>query len=175
MRTVAIDAGKRGCGVAVFEGNRLALAAYPQDKDYCDDSEAKRWETHKYTAEAAMGVIYSALGPIPAAWESVIEFPRIYRGRELEKDQNDLLDLAAVATRLCAGLTAPNCPVRFVHVSDWKGQLDKDEAWHHMQKALSPDEMRIYKDAVKDLPKKLHHNVQDAIGIGLWTVGRFGR
>ncbi|WP_323162269.1 hypothetical protein, partial [Pseudomonas fluorescens] len=60
----------------------------------------------------------------------------------------------------------------YVHVSDWKGQLKKEQAWHHIWKRLSDDEQKAYANGVEGLPKALHHNVQDAVGIGLGACGR---
>lgn len=180
MRTIAIDTGKTGCGVAAFDGPRLVAAAYPQAKDalWFKPGPCSRLQTHAYTVQAMLSHYreLSFVGTPEGTARVIIEFPRIYRGRELEKDQNDLLDLAAVAGRLCAELELlQTSTLEFLHVSDWKGQMTKEAAWHHTQKALTHEEKAVYVRAVEDLPKKLHHNVQDAIGIGLWVVGRFGR
>lgn len=171
MNIIAIDTGKRGCGMALYDVStkRLAQCAYVTSDE---PDTAERETFHDVTAKAAV----DWLAPLRLAMaDIIIEFPRIYRNREQEKDQNDLLDLAAVAGGIIQGHAERGLQgfPRYVHVSDWKGQLTKAQAWHHISKRLVPAELLIYELAVAHLPKALHHNVQDAVGIGLWACGRF--
>lgn len=171
MNVIGIDTGKRGCGMALYDADvkRLMQCAYVTSDE---PDTAERETLHDGTAKAAV----DWLAPLRLAMaDIIIEFPRIYRGSQQEKDQNDLLDLAAVAGGILQGHAQRNLQgfPRYVHVSDWKGQLKKEQAWYHIWKRLSPDEQKAYTDGVSGLPKALHHNVQDAVGIGLWACGRF--
>lgn len=107
----------------------------------------------------------SDLHMLPDADELVIEVPR---SRRRHPRPNDVLDLA-----LLAGKIVGRYPKSALTVAPekWKGQLPKDVCWKRVRACLWPDELQIV-----DAPlTPLDHNARDAIGIGLWHLGRFGR
>lgn len=98
----------------------------------------------------------------------VIEMPRIYPGSGQQKgDLNDLLDLAAIVG-YCEGLNGLRFPPpRRVFPAQWKGQVPKKIMTARILKHLTPYELdKIERVGAKD------HNTIDAIGIGLWDLGR---
>ena len=103
----------------------------------------------------------------------IIEFPQAYHERAQQKgDQNDLLHLAYFVGLLHADLIQQELPPFSVFLPlprQWKGQLDKDVSLLRITKKLSAEEV-----AQVELPsaKSLHHNVWDAVGIGLWKTKR---
>lgn len=94
------------------------------------------------------------------------EFPRIYPGSGQQKgDLNDLLNVAAVVG-LCEGLNGDERCAR-VFPSQWKGQVPKKIMTARILSKLSDVERsRIIRVGAKD------HNTIDAVGIGLWHLGR---
>lgn len=95
-----------------------------------------------------------------------IEVPRIYPGSNSKKgDLNDLLDLSLMAGRIIGA----NSPVTTIFPAEWKRQVPKDVMVERIKSFLTPEErLRV------ELPtaKSKHHNVWDAVGIGLYAVGR---
>jgi hypothetical protein len=59
--------------------------------------------------------------------------------------------------------------VELVQPRQWKGTVDKDVMIERIKTSLDLSEM---KNVCLPKAKGLHHNVWDAIGIGLWASGR---
>lgn len=99
----------------------------------------------------------------------VIEFPRIYPAASQKGDQNDLLELARVCGRIEQAALAEGHTVEMIYPRDWKGTIDADVMVDRIQDRLGEGET-----AMVTLPsaKSLHDNVWDAVGIGLWKLGR---
>lgn len=101
---------------------------------------------------------------------TVIEKPQVYRALRSKGDPNDLIDVAVIVGELKrqAKLRTPPSRIETPKPAEWKRQVDK--AIHHrrIMKVLTDDERRI----VPQLPKKVHHNMVDAIGIGLAHLER---
>lgn len=139
---ISIDPGVNGCGVAVFNNDTKEL-------------EACYYDTVDETA-------YSG------TWLDlvVIELPQVYMGSKSKGDPNDLIRVAFAAGR-CIGA----CP-KFETVSPrkWKGTIKKKAMLKRILSRLSDEELGLLKGL--GLPTTEEHNVVDAIGIGLWKVGR---
>ena len=162
-RTVAVDPGLRGCGVAMFDDGVLMSAWYEKNPELTGDGM-------EAILAMAMAVRHAA------ADEVVVEFPHVYAGSKSKGDPHDLLVLAAIDGAIGAFATIPlggrdGAKVRHVFPSEWKGQLDKDACWHRVEGRLQEFEKRI----IHWPCASLRHNVQDALGIGLFAVGRFER
>jgi len=97
----------------------------------------------------------------------VIELPQVYPNHPVPP--NDLVTLAFLAGRYAGGAAA-GAEVSTVFPHQWKGNLPKDLCAIRVRAALTPAERTIV-DAI-DVPDKQKHNVLDAIGIGLFTLGR---
>lgn len=125
------------------------------------------WFSRKGELERAEYVHVSSIGALCSPFEKlIIEMPRIYPGSGQRKgDLNDLLDLAAVVGR-CEQRLGPLASRR-VFPAQWKGQVPKKIMNARVLGKLSPDEQ----DRIKRAGAKTH-NVLDAIGIGLWALGR---
>lgn len=121
------------------------------------------------------GQLRATLGCLVAAGrrpdEAVIEIPQVYRQRQQKGDPNDLISVAIIAG-ICNSLiySYTYCDVDLIHPREWKGQRPKDVDNRGILETLSQEELRIF-EALK-LPKSKAHNVVDAIGIGLWELGR---
>ncbi|WP_338865154.1 hypothetical protein [Myxococcus stipitatus] len=98
----------------------------------------------------------------------IIELPRVYAAACQKGDQNDLIQLSGVVGML--GGYLPNVATRrSVYPRDWKGTLDAGAFIERIKQRLSPVEhLRVELLGAASL----HHNVWDAIGIGLHALGR---
>ncbi len=112
---------------------------------------------------------------LPGALEEVIiECPRLRpRG---EKNPNAILLVARNAGEW-AGRYADS-PVRYVTPNDWKGNTPKNVSHCRLWSKLDVKEQRVVDAAFKahkgraGMAPSKRHNVLDAIGIGLFGVGR---
>lgn len=106
------------------------------------------------------------LGPPDWDLETVIEKPVIYPRSKARP--NDIITLAILAGRI-AGLR-PGAV--WVEPRKWKGNLDGDLMNVRILKALTEEERRVYFAAADKVAESYRHNIIDAIGIGLWKLGR---
>jgi hypothetical protein len=104
----------------------------------------------------------------------VIERPVIYPGGRT-KSPNDVVTLALNAGEWAGRYKGIGTRVRYVEPRTWKGTLDPDVCNVRILACLDSGETDVYRDATRKVPKRKQHNVIDAIGIGLYACGRFGR
>lgn len=81
----------------------------------------------------------------------------------------DLLDLQAIGGYVAGYLRAP---VRWIPARSWKGQVPKEVTERRVGAILTRPERDILATACVGLPQGLRHNVIDAVGIGLFALGR---
>lgn len=95
------------------------------------------------------------------------EIPVVYPGAKgLKTDPNDLIALAYEAGRFYGCF---DCPVTLIKPAEWKGQVPKDITKKRILSLLDEAEINaIVKGGEM-------HNVFDAIGIGLFGLGRAKR
>lgn len=148
-RVIAVDPGKNGCGVAVFDQKRLTFAQYLATRSVADF-------VHK-----------SATGQSTLIR---IEFPRIYAAAKQKGDQNDLLHVARAAGHAEAGAVRAGAAYALVEPREWKGTIAGDT---FIEERIKPA-IEVGETSRISFPsaESLHHNVYDAIGIGLHAVGR---
>lgn len=95
-------------------------------------------------------------GELPADCEIVAERPHAGYGKA------SVEDLITLAIRL--GRVLGSHPAKLVTPVQWKGNMTKAATQARIRKVLAPAELaRVIDD----------HNVFDAVGIGLWRLGRF--
>lgn len=102
----------------------------------------------------------------------VIEKPQVYRATRSKGDPNDLIELAILVGRYVERCTGE---VTLVSPAEWKGQVTKHIHAHRIIDALSLDELHVMQNAEQITPKGDRHNMIDAIGLGLWKLGRLTR
>jgi len=115
--------------------------------------------------------IPSLYGRASGSYAYVIELPRAYSATRSKADPNDLIAVAAVA----GAWAARGCAVRFIAPSEWKGQAPKNICAARVRLSLEPAEVVILDRELAKMTKHLHHNALDAIGVGLFHLGRFAR
>lgn len=119
------------------------------------------------------GCMYACgLGEPPALiGEVVIELPE-YRPSQRDRrvDPNDLITLAVRVGKLAARAEARGLVVELVRPTRWKGSVPKRIHHQRIGRALTVEEHAVL-NGVR-VADSLRHNVLDAIGIGLWKIGR---
>jgi hypothetical protein len=103
--------------------------------------------------------------PVESAGRIAIELPQVYPRQQVPP--NDLIALAFLAGRYAGRARGA---VSTVLPHQWKGNMPKDVCAARVRARLSPEERAVV-DAC-DVPDKQRHNVLDAIGIGLFALGR---
>jgi hypothetical protein len=146
---LAIDPGVQKCGAALLDEGRGATLLFAA---YVPHTAVRDWALSASQGEEL---------------RLVVEMPKIYPGSGQQKgDLNDLLDLAAVVGYLESEFRDSER----VYPAQWKGQVPKKIMTARILNKLSPvEQLAVFEcGAVKS---KLH-NVIDAVGIGLWHLGR---
>lgn len=98
----------------------------------------------------------------------VIEAPRWYPHDH--SDVNDLLDLSVYVGELKRFYEAMGCVVELVWPRTWKGNVPKKITNRRTVAALSPGELELLPRRPR--AKDHDHNMIDAVGLGLWKLGR---
>ena len=168
---ISIDPGVRGCGVSLFVGGQLVAASYvPGIGGHanplleCANEVVGQIDTWGVTAK---NMEEYEMSPIPRANIAVIEVPQIYREAQQKGAQEDLIRLAIVVGTVAHAIEDYCHSILFIEPHDWKGNTPKDISETRTRGKLSPEELQCVEDAGAK-----QHNTWDAIGIGLWRVGR---
>ncbi|MCP3167706.1 hypothetical protein [Myxococcus qinghaiensis] len=168
-KLVSIDPGLRHCGVAVFDllsGERATLQAAGLPRNPRPPGGELSLVSWDFMAFSVREWLRPYLGDAP--YRLIIELPRVYAAAQQKGDQNDLIQLAGVVGML-GGCLPGVIGRRGVYPRDWKGTVDADAFIERIKQRLDAVEhLRV------ELPSaaSLHHNVWDAIGIGLHALGR---
>lgn len=101
----------------------------------------------------------------------VIEWPQIYARAKSKGDPNDLLMVAGVAAGILISVDAATVLMPTPH--QWKGTTPKDIHNARVLKRLTAREASVLK--TRCIPKTLENNAIDAIGLGLWALGRMSK
>lgn len=167
---IAIDPGLRGCGLAVFKSGILYRAEYVRNHD-----EKNRGPVaHMVMAECVAHAAQDCVGYDTTPTHITVEFPQIYSGPQKAIDPNDLLDVAGVASAcmatVAAWLSIHDADCRWTLPAGWKGNIKKEIMTNRISASLTPAERGLIVSAgAKD------HNTLDAVGIGLWQLGRLNQ
>lgn len=121
-----------------------------------------------WSGSKLVNVLYEKPNPMEGRFMEpiTIEVPQIYPGSKSKGNPNDLIRLAFEAGRI-AGM-APACVT--VLPRQWKGTIKKEVMLRRILSKLTDEELAMLK-ALK-LPKSKEKEVVDAVGIGLWKLGR---
>lgn len=156
---ICIDPGLRGVGVAKFDESNRSLSFAQYVKNPCERGRG-------YGAHHDLAIELREHGYTGGLL--VIEHPRIYPGMP-DKDLNDLLDVVAVGAA-CAVALRP-WELQTVYPSEWKGTVKKSVMLERIRKALSPEELA----RCEFTNKSDDEDLLDAVGIGLWRLGRLNK
>jgi hypothetical protein len=104
----------------------------------------------------------------------VIERPMIYPGGRQKARPNDIIKLAVRAGEWGGRVDAHvGIQSEYVEPHKWKGTIAKDACHARIWATLTPDERTIVDKASTGVAPSKRHNILDAVGIGLWSVGRY--
>lgn len=143
---LAVDLGKRVSGVAVFDRDSLLVWA----------DEVRTPGTIRAMA-GRLCAIARTYRPSWVAVERMVDYPG--RGGRAA----DLEHLRAIAR----AVSDEGWSVVQVRPSRWKGNVPKAVCWMRARRVLSPDELAAIVVETKE--------TTDAIGLGLYVLGRLGR
>lgn len=155
-RLIAIDPGLNGCGLAMFD-DLLVYATYVKETEGLTHPNNKLLNMQTRINDMIGGVC-------GFNYQVVCELPQVYTQGKLKGDPNDLINLALIV----GGIHA-NYKTQLVKPREWKGQMPKEVCNQRVLSKLSPEEKEVID---KKIPKSLLHNTLDAVGIGLWALGR---
>ena len=153
---VAIDPGVHGCGVSVWYENNLVHAEY---------AKGHGSQVHPLM-EVIPGVVKALEGM--EIDTLLIEKPKVYDTAHQIGDQRDLINLSIVVGEILYALAPQTKAALLVEPWEWKNQTPKHISEKRTRKALLAEETKM---VVLPSAKSLHHNVWDAVGIGLWRFG----
>ncbi len=170
MILVSIDPGKRGCGCALWQDGELRAAAYVPTLNSLEQEMANIVGSMSCAVEDWIDDLPTGLVSIQSL---VVEYPQTYGGRASRGDANDLVAVALVAGAIVGCYS--HLPIKLILPAEWKGQIPKKT-----KHGTNPIELRCKKklSALEvskiALPSRaaLAHNVWDAVGIGLYYLGR---
>jgi len=153
-KLMAIDPGTKATGWALFRLQRLVAAGLYRGKH----------------AAETIGQIQAA--PIYDLDVLIVERPQVYDRHRTKGDPNALIPLAMIGGA-AAGVHGW-AELRAPHPNEWKGAISKEIHHPRILAELRPEELAVV-EAMKGVPASLRHNVLDAIGLGLWGLGRSPR
>lgn len=114
------------------------------------------------TAEAPEGEVPPELLELPSDAVWVVETPRSYP--VLRVTHRDVARLRSAAFAIETAVQPSTW--RVVYPADWKGQMPKRVCRERIRGRLAPEEL----DCVAG---RVTHDAWDAVGVGLWALGRF--
>lgn len=145
---VGVDPGETS-GISMFNSGRLVSAEYT--------SRDKFFSVAKFGLELYL------------APRVVIEEPQ-WRKTDIRSNPNDLIKLAILVGEIKRFYEEQGCKVELVTPLVWKGSVPKDIHNKWTLEALAPEELRCVPKRPR--AKDYDHNCLDAIGLGLWKLGR---
>lgn len=167
---LCVDPGLRGCGTAVFEGETLKHSAYVRNTSQ-DGRGAGVW------ADMAK-CVYNYYHAIPlrldfgASFTRVLIETQIIRPTDEPFKQSAIMEVQGVAGAL-AGLYGQTSTVLGFTPERWKGSVAGDVMTERISKRITVAEWENFKS--HGTKGALDHNSIDAVGIGLYYLGRLDK
>lgn len=161
---ISFDPGLRDAGVGVWENGKLSKAFLIQNP-VKKERGGKAW----MGMAKELFIKTQHLNGIDTYREFISEIPQVYLQDKWKGDPADLIELAGVVG---AAITVQMFwwdDVRTVLPKEWKGQISKEVCKKRIMTILSEEE----KANIQWHSSSLDHNIVDAIGIGLYGLGRF--
>ncbi len=169
-RLLAIDPSVRSTGVAIFLGGKLYRSAviknYTKYGSNCQGTRAldMALEIRDWTTKQQVVIEYE--------FDLVYEWPQIYTLSKSKGDPNSLLLTVAPAVVL-SGLGDFNRVITPTP-SEWAGQTKKVTTGDPWKSQRAQMVYRRLDETERSLVPKSHDAI-DAVGLGLWALGRFER
>ncbi len=159
MTLVAVDPGVNSTGLAVFEDETLVGVRLLRAE----------------SLQHMICVLVNEEWPVQFGYPEtvIVEQPTVYR-RGGKGDSKDLISVAIVAGAAAAayGCESLDQTIRFVEPRTWKGSVPKKVHNERILRELHKEERKYFDWVIEDVPSGLVHNMIDAVGIGLYELGR---
>lgn len=168
MGLIAIDPGVHNMAIAVFGDNGVLLEAW-NETDARSAFEGLLNETLERWGSPPLRLINRLQSHVRLERNRIVgERQVVYPGAKgLKTNPNDLLDLAMCAGAFYGALCVDmHASLTIVAPAQWKAQVPKDITRKRIEGLLSHSEPLSIKKGGE------MHNVYDAIGIGLFALGR---
>jgi hypothetical protein len=168
----AIDPGyshDNGTGYAIFDGDRHRLKACGLIRPF-----APGLESHASTIEIA--------DKIRRIWEQEVGFsfdPKIlciehplacFTKNGVRVNSKSIITLAILCTRIEERFHAESTLRPYPH--QWKKRDSKEQTRSLVLETLNTWSLKVLENDLLEIPPSLHHNIFDAIGIGLWAINQ---
>lgn len=157
---LSIDPGTKNLGWALFEEERFVLGGCSRTSLRTRDDQV---HVHVETIQAALRS-YGAGLRVYGALESMK-----HHSRRARSNPNDLLDVQMVGGLVAGHLCVR---VRTLPATQWKGSIPKSVHHERITRKLDAAELVVLQESVRDVPSGNHKEVLDAVGIGLYHLGR---
>lgn len=168
MGLIAIDPGVHNMAIAVFGDNGVLLEAW-NETDARSAFEGLLNETLERWGSPSVRLINRLQSHVRLERNRIVgERQVVYPGAKgLKTNPNDLLDLAMCAGAFYGALCVDmHASLTIVAPAEWKAQVPKDITKRRILGLLTDVEKVLIKKGGE------MHNVYDAIGIGLFALGR---
>ncbi len=156
---LSIDPGLRQCGVALFKDGVLTHALLVKNP-VRSERGLTAW---RGMARAVERAVYARVRRVD---DIAVEFMQVYPGRKGGKPA-DLMEVTAVASAIGAAVPALGAGYAYVP-KKWKGTVPKPIHNRFIESRLKGGEHLT----IEPCAPSLRNNIIDAIGIGLYTLGR---
>lgn len=156
--------------MTVPEGSRLISfdpAAHHAAWAAFEDGKLRRCGLERDTDGELWSLLETRFRGVQA--QIVIELPQVY-GKRDERDPNDLIPVAITVGRIASAFGSPGVKAELVRPHDWKGSVPKPIMLARIEKRLDEEEIGVLHTA--KAPASLRHNIVDAVGLGLFKLGR---
>ena len=168
MGLIAIDPGVHSMAIAVFNDNKVLVDAW-NEEDTRSKVEGLLNQTIERWGSPSVRLINRLQSHVRLERNHIVgERQVVYPGAKgLKTNPNDLLDLAMCAGAFYGALCVEmKSALQIVEPAEWKAQVPKDITRKRIEGLLKPGENLGIKKGGE------MHNVYDAIGIGLFALGR---
>lgn len=156
---LAVDPGKHHAGAALFIDRSLVACTLVQaSAPHLVAEGVYTWFVDQAVGNPGVDMEVAVL---------VVEGQQVYR--QSRADPNDLLPLAECAGGVKASVLASQVLAPLPR--EWKGSAPKEVCTRRILGKLRSPEVAVLDRCGS--PQSLLHNVVDAVGLGLWALGRF--
>lgn len=167
---LAIDPGyshDNGTGYAIFDNESNYLKTCGLIRPF-----APGLENHSSTIEIA--------DKVRVTWEKEVGFsydPKVlciehplacFTRNGVRVNSKSIITLAVLSTRIEERFSAKETLRPYPHI--WKKRGTKEETKNHVLATLGQWSLKNLANCLSKVPPHLHHNVFDAIGLGLWAI-----
>ena len=169
MGLIAIDPGVHNMAIAVFGDNGVLLEAWNETDTRSSVEVLPFSKTLERWGSPSVRLINRLQSHIRLERNHIVgERQVVYPGAKgLKTNPNDLLDLAMCAGAFYGALCVDmHASLMLVEPAEWKAQVPKDITKKRIEALLSHSEPLSIKKGGE------MHNIYDAIGIGLFALGR---